>query len=71
MHSAEYTVRYVDLPYGVNGLLVYDENGDPNIYINARASYDMQQKAIRHELRHLRRADVHSRRSIRRVEAED
>ena len=68
MHSAEYTVRYVDLPYGVNGLLVYDENGDPNIYINARASYDMQQKAIRHELRHLRRGDAYNRRTIRQAE---
>jgi len=71
MSAAEYTVRYIDLPYGVNGLLVYDENGEPNIYINARASYDMQRKAIRHELRHIRRGDVDSRRSIRRVEAQD
>lgn len=68
MPESEYTVRLVDLPYGVNGLLVYDENGDPNIYINARSSYDKQQEAIRHELAHLRRNDAYSRRNIRRVE---
>ncbi|MDO4741017.1 MAG: hypothetical protein Q4A66_10150 [Eubacteriales bacterium] len=70
MPLPEYTVRYVDLPYGVNGLLVYDENGEPNIYINARSSYDMQRKALRHELRHLLRSDAYSARPIRRVESQ-
>lgn len=68
--QTECPVRLVDLPHGINGLLVYDENGDPNIYINARASYEMQRKAYLHELRHLRRGDAHSRQPIRKVESE-
>ena len=62
-------VRLVDLPHGVNGLLVYDENGEPNIYINARASYDMQRKAYQHEMRHLRRDDAFNSRPIRKAES--
>ena len=69
MHT-ECPVRLIDLPHGVNGLLVYDENGEPNIYINARSSYEMQRKAYLHELRHLRRNDIHSKRPIRRVESD-
>lgn len=63
-------VRLVDLPHGVNGLLVYDENGEPNIYINARASYDMQRKAYLHEMRHLSRDDAHNSQSIQKVESQ-
>ena len=46
--------RTVDLPPRINAVTVIDENGDFNIYLNARLSEDERQRAFRHELRHIR-----------------
>ena len=64
----DYTVRLVDLPYSVGALLSVDEYGYTSIYINSRQSREMQRKHLRHELRHIRRNDVHSARPITEVE---
>lgn len=53
----DYTIRFIDLPYSINGLTVEDLNGFYNIYINSRLSHDIQQKAVIHELTHVRRKD--------------
>lgn len=53
-------VRIIDLPYGVKGLTVKDENDDFNIYLNARLSGDEQAKAFRHEVEHIRKGDFYS-----------
>mgnify|MGYP000845306567 CR=1 FL=1 len=53
----DYYIRYIDLPYRVKGVTVMDEEGFFNVYINARLSYDCQQKAIKHELTHIARGD--------------
>jgi len=37
-----------------------DENGFYNIYVNAKLSYEMQKKAIEHELTHVCRNDFYS-----------
>lgn len=47
-------IRKIDLPVGVNGITVLDENGDYNVYLNARISYDSQAIAFRHEVEHIR-----------------
>lgn len=39
----EFILRLVDLPVTVNAVTVLDENGDYNIYVNARLP-DEQQK---------------------------
>ncbi len=46
-------IRLVELPPKVNGVTIVDENGDNNIYINARLSYDEAMKAIEHEMSHI------------------
>lgn len=33
-------VRLKDLPYGMNAVTILDEDGDYNVYVNARLSYD-------------------------------
>lgn len=47
-------MRLLDLPPGINGLTVKDDNGDYNIYINARISDSQRVRAFRHETEHIK-----------------
>lgn len=51
----EVILRYINLPYSVRGYVQEDPNGDFNIYINGRLSYEVQQATIKHELSHIER----------------
>ena len=62
------TVRIIDLPVTVRGLVAEDETGWPSIYLNARLSREMQRKVLRHELKHIADDDLHSTRPITEVE---
>ena len=61
-------VRLKDLPCGINGVTILDEDGNYNIYINARLSYYGQQEAYRHELKHIQRDDFYNNLPIQEVE---
>lgn len=61
-------VRIIDLPITVNGMTVLDEEGDYNIYLNARLSGDAQAKAFRHEVEHIRSGDFYSEEDVREKE---
>ncbi len=52
--------RVISLPSRVNAITVVDENGDFNVYVNACLSQEQQQKAYRHECRHIKRRHFHS-----------
>ena len=41
-------------PVEVPGVTVLDENGDYNVYLNDKLSYDAQAEAFRHELEHIK-----------------
>lgn len=47
-------IRKISLPIGVDGITVLDENGDYNVYLNDRISYDAQAEAFRHEVEHIK-----------------
>lgn len=49
-------VRYIDLPCTIRGMTVC-EHDFYSVYINARLSYEEQQKAVKHELTHINRGD--------------
>ena len=54
-------VRVVNLPAWQTGAtVVEDENGDYNIYLNARFGYNGQIKALEHEFRHIKFNDFHN-----------
>ena len=63
------TVRLVDLPVTVRGLVAEDETGWPSIYLNARLSHEMQREALRHELDHIADDDLYNTRPIEAVES--
>ena len=50
-------VRVVDLPCGVRGFTIMDEDGRYNIYINAKLNSFMRRKAFEHEMEHIHRGD--------------
>lgn len=53
-------IRKIDLPIGINGITVLDENGDYNIYINDKLSNDQQCEAFRHEIEHIKQGHFYS-----------
>lgn len=57
-------VRIIDLPVTVKGMTVLDEEGDYNIYLNARLSGDAQAVAFRHEIEHIRNGDFYREESV-------
>ncbi len=48
-------IRSLKLPLTVKGVTVLDEDGNYNVYINELLSYDVQRKATKHELSHIKR----------------
>lgn len=41
------------LPLSIHGMVICDENGDYNIYLNSKLSAEEQRKAYEHELEHI------------------
>lgn len=68
MTMEQIIIRYIDLPCSSKGYVRRDTEGDYNIYINARLSYDTQQAAIQHEMAHIENGDFDNDVSIERVE---
>ncbi len=57
-------IRKIDLPVGVDGITVLDENGDYNVYLNDRLSYDAQVNAFRHEIEHIKQGHFYAYKDI-------
>ena len=61
-------VRYINLPVSVRGITTVDEEGNYNVYINAKLSSDRQRIALEHELTHVNRGDFASFDDIENIE---
>ena len=66
----EIICRIIELPPRVNAVTVVDENGDFNVYVNSRLSLEEQQKAYKHECRHIKKCHFHSLKSVEECEEE-
>ena len=66
----EIACRVLKLPRRVNAVTVVDENGDYNVYVNAKLSYEEQRKAYRHECRHIKKNHFYRGKSVQRCEFE-
>lgn len=62
-------IRVEILPASINGVTVKDDNGDYNIYINARISEDARVEAFRHEVHHIQEGHFYSMDDVREIEA--
>ena len=63
-------VRIEDLPCGTNGVTVVAENGDYNVYINAKLSEVEQQRTYRHEVQHIIKNQFYSDKDVKVMEEE-
>ena len=61
-------VRLIDLP--VPGVTVLDSDGNYNVYINARLSYEERKKTLAHELRHISKDHFYDDKSVADCEKE-
>lgn len=64
----EVIVRLIDLT--VPGVTVLDEDGNYNVYINARLSFEERKKTLAHELRHIKKDHFFDDRMIAEIEKE-
>jgi len=51
--------RIIDMPTQIRGAVVEDENGDNNIYLNARYTAEAREETFEHELRHIKYGHLH------------
>lgn len=58
--NKDYCIRLIALPCTIKGVTVQDIDGFYNVYINSRLSIEAQNKAILHELTHIKRCDFDS-----------
>ena len=61
-------VRLIDLPPGIGGAVMEDEEGFINIYINARHGHNAQIVDLEHEIVHVENNDLHSSEDILTIE---
>ena len=57
IEGVDYFVRVVRLPHGIHGAISPNEDDTYNIYLNADDTPERQEKALDHEVRHVRRKD--------------
>ena len=53
MWQPEYFVRLVPLPSGIEGVVLPNDDGTFDIYINSALPENRREEVLRHELRHL------------------
>lgn len=51
----EIFIRGIKLPLTVKGVTVLDSDGNYNVYINIMLSSETQSKAVRHEIKHIKK----------------
>lgn len=55
-----YTRQAADLPSGVKGFIIHDENDDYTIFLNDRLGRDVNLKTLGHELEHIENGDIYA-----------
>lgn len=63
-------VRLAPLPPRVNAVVLVDENGDYNIYVNQCLSFEEARRAYKHELEHIRKNHLFIDKPVEKCEAE-
>lgn len=64
----EVIIRLANIP--VPGVTVLDENGDYNVYINDRLTYEERRKVADHEMNHIKNEHFYDTRSVDELEKE-
>lgn len=70
MWTPDYFVRLVAMPYCVHGMVLPNDDGTFDIYINSVLTHDQQTAALEHELEHISKDHLYSCKGISIIEAE-
>lgn len=65
-----YFVRFLPLPSSVEGVVLPNDDGTYDIYINTNLPIERQEAVLRHELAHIKKDHLYSDDPIRIIEAE-
>ena len=69
IQGIDYFVYLVPFPvWTCGGFVMPNDDGTYSVYINSLLSEDMQQKALRHELKHIADGDFWNERPIEQIE---
>lgn len=60
MTEEEYRIRLIDLPCPIRSFVKMDADGFYTIILNSRLSAEMQLKAYKHEIDHIKNDDLYS-----------
>ena len=63
-------IRLIDMPVVVRGVTLPDDEGDYNMFLNARLFAAMRADAYRHEVEHIRLGHFYSPKSVAEKELE-
>lgn len=63
-------LRFVNLPVSIGGYTILDSDGDYNIFINSRMSFEKQLKTYKHELTHIDNGDFYRKETADVIEKE-
>ena len=70
MSLGDVNIRYVSLPHSVRAVTLPSSDGTFDVYINSDLPEELQRKALRHELEHIRRDHFYDPHSVWRNEQE-
>lgn len=68
--TPQYFVYYLPLPESIRGSVRLNDDGSYSIYLNSRDTAEEWRRTIRHELEHVRRGHLYSRRPVWQLELE-
>lgn len=53
IEDADYFIRLVELPYGVHGAIMKNDDGTYSVYLSARDTRERRKQACDHERKHI------------------
>ena len=66
----EIIYRIIDAPLSFHAFTIPDEDGVYNVYVNSNLCPEARERAIRHELEHIRRGHLEDERPVAELEKE-
>lgn len=68
--NIDYFVRIIPFPnYAADGFVVSNGDGTETVFLNANTTYEIQRKAMEHELKHIVNNDLYINKQIKEVES--
>jgi len=68
--NIDYFIRIIPFPnYAADGFVVSNGDGTETVFLNANTTYEIQRKAMEHELKHIVNNDLYINKQIKEMES--